>query len=232
MAKDLVLVVEDDPSMEEFYRSFFQKHGDSFNFHLRCSGEEALVFLEKHQVDLLILDWYLPALSGIDVLKRIRANSAKRDILVFMVTGVDAVGPRVLALENEADDYLSKPFVTDELLARMRGLLRRRNVAMIEHRVFCVQDLELDPSSGGVRVAGKSIDLHRKQADILAFFLKRPDMLHKASQIGEAVWGYESNSLLYHMSELRRKLGKKWGNRIETRRGEGYLLNTQIPVPE
>ncbi|MBI4375477.1 MAG: response regulator [Elusimicrobia bacterium] len=125
MAK-AVLVVEDDESMQELYDAFFKIHKDEFSYHHASTAEIALTVLSENRIDAVVLDCGLPGMSGLDLLKKIRSNKSLGDPAVFMVTAKDTLEDCVLGLNAGADDYLSKPFEEEELLARLRCLLRRR----------------------------------------------------------------------------------------------------------
>ena len=226
-----VLTVEDDPSVQEFYHSFLHiHHKDEFVLHQAGDGESALELLKRHPVDLMILDWKLPGMSGLDVLKKLRSNSATRSLLIFMVTAQTRVEDRVLALESGADDYLPKNFIADELLAHLHCLLRRRDELLDAKRSVDLEELKLDAAAGIVTVGDHRAHLFPKEIELLEIFLRRPNMVHTSAYLWDSLWGHRSSSwketLHVHVSRLRRKLGPAWHDRIQTKRGEGYILNT------
>ena len=231
MIRTRVLVVEDDVSTQEFYENFFcTLHKDEFIWHMVQSGEKSLAFLANNPIDIVVLDWNLPGMSGMEALKHIRANKATRFVLVFIVTAHTRPEEISSALEAGADDYLPKPFSDQVLLARLHSLKRRRALVFEEHKVYEIEDLRLDPAEGILHVDERQVELSGKERDLLIIFMRRSNMVHSASYLLETIWGYEPtdhHALERHISSLRKKLSKKWGVRLQSKYGEGYYLATQ-----
>lgn len=233
MPRSRVLVVEDDDRSCEYYMGFFnEKHRDEFRWALVRTGQKALeaLTLDGLPVDIILLDWSLPGMSGLEVLRRIRRHKALRSTLVFMVTAYAGLADRVKALETGADDILAKPFAEEELLARLRSLLRRQASPYCAGRVFELDGVKLDADARRLRVHGREVELQAKQAELLAVFLRHPGIIHRAYSLWSQVWRYESPSwrdtLNTQISLCRRKLGPEWGPRLECVRDEGYRLAT------
>lgn len=188
------------------------------------SGEEALALARETEPDLIILDLMLPGLDGIEVCRRLRGGLRTP---ILMLTARDAVRDKVAGLEAGADDYLAKPFVFDELVARVRALLRR--AAPEGPEVLRYADLEVDTGAREVRRGGRRIQLTAREYELLEFFLRHPRQVLTRDLIFQRVWGYdflgESNVIDVHIRALRDKLEAGGEPRlIQTVRGVGYAL--------
>jgi two-component system response regulator MprA len=188
-------------------------------------GESGLDAAVEQRPDLIILDIMLPAIDGIEVCKALR--DAGFDMPILMLTARDAVRDRVAGLDAGADDYLVKPFAFDELLARIRALLRRRVAA--EEEVLQFADLTLRPATREVTRGGRPIDLTAREFDILETFMRHPRQVLTREQLYERIWGYdfsgESNIIEVYIRYLRAKLEANGEPRlIHTVRGVGYVL--------
>jgi len=219
-----ILVVDDERAVRESLRRALELEG--YEIELADDGQEALYRLESQtEPDALILDVLMPGLDGLEVCKRLRRTGSKLPVL--MLTARDAVENRVAGLDAGADDYLTKPFALEELLARIRALLRRASEESGE--VLRFADLELDPGTREVRRDGESIELTRTEFSLLELFLRNPRQVLTRSVIFERVWGYDfgfaSNSLDVYIGYLRRKTEASDKPRlIQTVRGVGYAL--------
>jgi two-component system, OmpR family, response regulator MprA len=219
-----ILVVDDERAVRESLRRALELEG--YEIELADDGQEALYRLESQaEPDAVILDVLMPGLDGLEVCKRLRRTGSKLPVL--MLTARDAVENRVAGLDAGADDYLTKPFALEELLARIRALLRRASEESEE--VLRFADLELDPGTREVRRDGEPIELTRTEFSLLELFLRNPRQVLTRSVIFERVWGYDfgfaSNSLDVYIGYLRRKTeaGDK-PRLIQTVRGVGYAL--------
>jgi two-component system, OmpR family, response regulator MprA len=219
-----ILVVDDERAVRESLRRALELEG--YQIELAGDGSEALYRLEANgEPDAVILDVLMPGLDGLEVCKRLRRAGSRLPVL--MLTARDEVEDRVAGLDAGADDYVTKPFALEELLARLRALLRRTGAGSGELLRFA--DLELDPSTREVRRAGEAIDLTRTEFSLLELFMLNPRQVLTRSIIFERVWGYDfgfsSNSLDVYIGYLRRKT--ETGGRprlIHTVRGVGYAL--------
>lgn len=229
MKRQRTLVVEDDPAMRDFYVRFFERlQAEGFTALVVEDGERALDILRHEPVDLVLLDWNLPGISGETLLRALRAHPKTRTVGVLMVTGKCTPAEEVQALDSGADDHLAKPFDEKVLLARLRSLSRRRELAIGQHLASRFPGLDFDLDADLVRVEGRRVHLEPKEMGLLGIFLHRPNMLHTHAYLWEALWGYESDRwehrLTVAISSLRRKLGPVWGPRIQSHRTKGYVF--------
>jgi len=225
-----VLVVDDDKAVRESLRRSLEFNG--YDVAVAADGAEALAGLSAAggaaAPDVVVMDVMMPRLDGIETTRALRA--AGNDIPILVLTARDAVGDRVEGLDAGADDYLTKPFALQELLARLRALLRRAVVPVGEaDEVLSFSDLSMDIASREVRRGGRSIELTRTEFTLLEMFLRRPRRVLERSFILEEVWGYDfpttANSLEVYVGYLRRKTEAEGEPRlIHTVRGVGYVL--------
>ena len=221
-----ILVVDDERAVRESLRRALELEG--YDVELAADGQEALDRLENESEqapDAVLLDVLMPARDGLEVCRRLRRTGSTLPIL--MLTARAEVENRVEGLDAGADDYVTKPFALEELLARLRALLRRTAEASGETLRF--DDLELDPKTREVRRGGEPIDLTRTEFSLLELFLLNPRQVLTRSLIFERVWGYDfgatSNSLDVYVGYLRRKTEAGGKPRlIQTVRGVGYAL--------
>jgi two-component system response regulator MprA len=219
-----ILVVDDERAVRESLRRALELEG--YDVGLAVDGSEALEKLDAEaQPDAVILDVLMPGTDGLEVSRTLRRSGNKVPIL--MLTARAEVGDRVAGLDAGADDYLTKPFALEELLARLRALLRRTADGSGETLRFA--DLELDPGTRDVRRGGEPIELTRTEFSLLELFMLNPRQVLTRSVIFERVWGYDfgygSNSLDVYIGYLRRKTEAGGKPRlIHTVRGVGYAL--------
>jgi two-component system response regulator MprA len=219
-----ILVVDDERAVRESLRRALELEG--YEIELAADGEEALYRLESDaQPDALVLDVLMPRVDGLEVARTIRR--AGNRVPILMLTARTQVEDRVEGLDAGADDYVTKPFALEELLARLRALLRR--TADGSGEVLRFADLELDPGTREVRRGGEPIELTRTEFSLLELFLLNPRQVLTRSVIFERVWGYDfgygSNSLDVYIGYLRRKTEAGGKPRlIQTVRGVGYAL--------
>ncbi len=217
-----VLLVEDDASLARSIVAGLSDEG--FTVSRASDGDAAREALRTGDWDLVILDWWLPGPDGLEVLEEYRADRGTTPVL--FLTARDAVSDRVRGLDGGADDYLCKPFAFEELLARVRALVRRER--LVEVLVLSYRDVRVDLVTQKVERAGHVLDLTAKELTLLIFFLRHPGEVLSRTRIYPSVWGEEydfvSNTLEVHIKELRRAL-EAWGPRlIQTVRGQGYML--------
>jgi two-component system, OmpR family, response regulator MprA len=227
--KPRVLVVDDDRSVRDSLRRSLEFNGYAVS--LASDGAEALASIAGHAPDALVIDVMMPRLDGIETTKALR--SAGNDLPILVLTARDSVGDRVEGLDAGADDYLTKPFALEELLARLRALLRRIAAPAdgdgLEAEVLSFSDLSLNPATREVRRGERGIELTRTEFTLLEMFLRRPRRVLDRSFILEEVWGYDfpttANSLEVYVGYLRRKTEAEGEPRlIHTVRGVGYVL--------
>jgi len=224
-----VLVVEDEPQMAEQLRKGLEREG--YSVLVAEDGQQGLDLARNADQDLIILDWMLPKLDGREVARRLR--EAKVDARILMLTARDAANDVVDGLDCGADDYLSKPFAFEVLLARLRALARR--LPLTQPPVLTIDDLELDPAAHRVARGGVEIRLSGKEFSLLQFLMRRARQTVPRSTLIEAVWGYESsiesNTLDAFIHLLRAKVDSPPRRRlIHTVRGIGYSLREAPPA--
>lgn len=227
-----VLVVDDEPALREALQSSLEFEG--YRVGLASDGLAALETLRREPYDLVLLDVMMPRLDGLTACRRLRA--AGDHVPVLMLTARDAVGDRVSGLDAGADDYLVKPFELDELLARVRALLRRGALAAPAASdggggVLVHGDLRMDAAGREVTRAGEQLELTRTEYLLLELFMTHPRQVLTREQILNQVWGFDfepsSNSLDVYVMYLRRKTeGVGRPRLIHTVRGVGYVLRT------
>jgi two-component system response regulator MprA len=221
-----VLVVDDDRAVRDSLRRSLEFNG--YEVVLAADGAEGLVAVGAQHPDVVVVDVMMPRLDGIETTRALRA--AGNDVPILVLTARDAVGDRVEGLDAGADDYLTKPFALEELLARLRALLRRVVPDVDgENEVLTFSDLTMDVASRDVARGGRPIELTRTEFTLLEMFLRRPRRVLDRSFILEEVWGYDfptsANSLEVYVGYLRRKTEAEGEPRlIQTVRGVGYVL--------
>jgi two-component system response regulator MprA len=220
-----VAIVDDDAAIRAALGRALRM--ENYDVGLFEDGASALKAVQLRAPDAIVLDLQLPDIDGLEICRRIRRAGDTTPIL--MLTARDAVNDRVAGLDVGADDYLVKPFDLAELLARLRALLRRRNVAEGEESVLRFEDLNLNPLTREIRRGARSIELTKIEFDLLELFLQHPRQVLTRDQILDLVWGYNfdsgTNSLAVYIGYLRRKLEEGGEARlIQTVRGVGYAL--------
>jgi len=221
-----VLVVDDDRAVRESLRRSLEFNG--YDVHLANDGAEALAGIATANPDVVVMDVMMPRLDGLETTKALR--SAGNDVPIIVLTARDAVGDRVDGLDAGADDYLTKPFALQELLARLRALLRRAAPpADDEEEVLSFGGLTMNLATREVTRDGRPIELTRTEFTLLEMFLRRPRRVLDRAFILEEVWGYDfpttANSLEVYVGYLRRKTEAEGEPRlIHTVRGVGYVL--------
>jgi two-component system, OmpR family, response regulator MprA len=220
-----VLVVDDEPAVREAVERALRLEGHDVA--LAADGGQALEALDAWPADAVVLDVLMPRVDGLEACRRMRRSGDRTPVL--MLTARDAVRDRVAGLDAGADDYLVKPFALEELLARLRALLRRASPEGDQQGPLRYGDLVLDPVSHEVARGGRAIELTRTEFLLLELFLRHPRQVLTRSVIFENVWGYDfgarSNSLEVYMGYLRRKTEAGGEPRLlHTVRGVGYVL--------
>jgi DNA-binding response OmpR family regulator len=221
-----ILVVDDDPGVTDVLRRGLTYEG--FVVDTAGSGEEALALLRERSPDLVILDILMPGLDGFEVLRRLRA--ADPHLPVLMLTARDAPADQVRGLTEGADDYVVKPFTFEVLMARVRALLRRRQLEQPE--VLRYRDLALDTGTRRARRGEREIELTATEYRLLYLFLRYPERVLSKEFLMDRVWGYDfggnTNILEVYIRQLRQKLEVGGERRlIQTVRGMGYVLREE-----
>ncbi|RKT52450.1 response regulator transcription factor [Saccharothrix australiensis] len=227
-----ILVVDDDRAVRESLRRSLQFNG--YQVDLAGDGRQALESVVSQRPDAMVLDVMMPRLDGLEVCRRLRSTGD--DLPILVLTARDAVSDRVSGLDAGADDYLPKPFALEELLARLRALLRRAasDAGEPAGAVLRFADLELDPGTRDVRRGDRPISLTRTEFALLELFLAHPKQVLTRGRILEDVWGYDfptsGNALEVYVGYLRRKTEAEGEPRLlHTVRGVGYVLRETPP---
>jgi DNA-binding response OmpR family regulator len=218
-----LLVVEDEPSLLSIITKRLKEEG--YGVDSAKDGREGENYISSAEYDCIILDIMIPFQDGLTLLRKIRAKNISAPVL--LLTAKDSIDDRVTGLDSGADDYLVKPFSFDELLARVRAMLRRHKDK--KNTVLSVGDLEMDTITREVQRGGKAIELTSKEYSILEYFLRNKNRVLTKSQIAEHVWNYDfeynSNIVEVYVRYLRRKMDDEFKNKlIHTIRGGGYVI--------
>jgi two-component system, OmpR family, response regulator MprA len=222
-----ILIVDDDNRVTNALRRTLAYEG--YQVSITANGEGALSIVRTRPPDLVILDLMLPGIDGLEVCRRLRG--AGDGIAILMLTARDAIADRVAGLEIGADDYLVKPFALEELLARVKALLRRSNPPDITCEVLVFEDLELDTATRQAKRGSRLIDLSTTEYELLSIFMRNPRIVLTRSLLMDRIWGSDfeggTNVLEVYIGHLRTKLEQQNEKRlIQTVRGAGYVLRT------
>jgi len=228
-AKPLVLVVEDEAALATMLRYNLEKQG--FRVEEAADGQEALTRVSETRPDLVLLDWMLPVMSGLEVCRQLRRRPATRDLPVIMVTARSEDQDAVRGLNTGADDYITKPFNMDALLARMRALLRRSG-AVPTKGMLEFHDLQLDLAAHRVQRNDRPIHVGPTEFRLLEFFMQHPRRVFSREELLDAVWGpdihVEPRTVDVHIRRLRKAInGEGELDIVRTVRAAGYALDTE-----
>lgn len=223
-----LLVAEDERDLNRLIRKTLEKEG--YGVDACFDGEEALDYLALTDYDAVILDIMMPKKNGLQVLKYIRAN--KKNTPVLLLTARDSVQDRVTGLDAGADDYLVKPFAFEELLARIRVMLRKNSTAEIKTNIFTISDLTVDFNTQKVYRGGREINLSSREFSILRYLCMNKGIVLSRDKIEEHIWNYDyaggSNVVDVYIRYLRKKIDEGFSPRlIHTVRGAGYVLREE-----
>ena len=226
-----VLIADDEPNQLELLSFNLMQAG--FEVIRADNGQDALDKARDEKPDVMIVDWMMPLMSGVDVCRQLRADSDTRFLPIIMLSARGEEGDRTLGLDNGADDYMAKPFSPRELISRIKALLRRTKPSLMEQELS-FQDVVLNTSTMTVRRDGKPVMLGPKEFKLLATLMERPGQVYSREQLLERVWGQgvyvEDRTVDVHLSRLRKALNKSADGDdskddiVRTIRGAGYAL--------
>ena len=224
--KPHVLIVEDEAALVTMLRYNLESEG--YRVSEAVDGEEAILLVIEEPPDLILLDWMLPSLSGIEVCRRIRRNESARDVPIIMLTARGEDSDRVRGLDSGADDYMTKPFSPRELMARVRAVLRRSQPSDNERLVY--GDIEMDLARHRVQRGGRDLHLGPTEYRLLRHFLESPGRVFSREQLLDAVWGrdvyVEARTVDVHIRRLRKTLNEGGlPDLIRTVRSAGYAID-------
>ena len=228
-----ILVADDEPNQLELLT--FNLVQADYEVIRAEDGRQALDMIEEHRPDLVIIDWMMPHMSGIDVCRTLRSRAETRQLPIIMLSARDEEGDRTLGLDIGADDYISKPFSPRELISRVRALLRRAHPALSDE-VLEFHDLKFNQTTMEVTRGGHTVTIGPKESRLLATLMERPGRVLSRTQLLDLVWGHgvyvEERTVDVHVSRLRKALnsasaeGAVAPNLIHSIRGSGYALRT------
>ena len=226
-SRPYILVVEDEDALATLLQYNLDKEG--YRVGLSADGEDALVMIDEAQPDLVILDWMLPTVSGIEVCRRLRQRPQTRNLPIVMLTARGEESDRIRGLDTGADDYVVKPFSMIELCARVRAVLRRIRPGLAEDSVRH-GDIVIDRAAHRVNRAGEEVHLGPTEFRLLDHFMQHPGRVFSREQLLNAVWGsdvyVETRTVDVHIGRLRRALNReREGDPIRTVRSAGYSLD-------
>lgn len=224
--KPFVLIAEDEASVVELLR--YNLVQEDYEVGIARDGDEALLLIDERVPDLLLLDWMLPRVTGIEICRRLRARQATRNLPIIMLTARSEESDRIRGLDTGADDYVVKPFSTTELMARIRAVMRRVRPALAEDAVT-IGDITIDRATYRVTRAGEDIHLGPKEFRLLDHFMQHPSRVFSRGQLLDAAWGpdtdVEIRTVDVHVGRLRKALRQYGGNDpIRTVRSAGYAM--------
>ncbi len=229
MAKARILVIEDDLSLVEILAYNLRKEG--YEVALAHDGQSGLTRAQLMSPDLVILDVMLPLIDGMDVCRRLRADSATRDVLILMLTAKSEELDELVGLSLGADDFVTKPFSVKVLLERIKALLRRRQPEVADASVVSCQGIEVDRVRHKVTSAGRTLELTRAELRLLDTLIRQPGRAFQRKELIDAALGDDAivldRTIDVHIRALRRKLGKQ-AEVIETVRGVGYRFRDSV----
>jgi len=227
-----VLIVEDEPPLVELLSYNLEKAG--FQIHIARDGEEALLALEERKPDLILLDWMLPYVSGIEICRRIRRNPETRNVPIIILTARGEEDDRIRGLEAGADDYVVKPFSPSELVARVRAVLRRTRPAF-DKDSLTYGDITMDLTTHRVSRNDEPVDLGPTEFRLLRFMMEHPGRVFSREQLLDSVWGHdtyiEPRTVDVHIRRLRKAMNLPGTtDLIRTVRSAGYALDLKEQV--
>jgi two-component system phosphate regulon response regulator PhoB len=228
-----ILIVEDEESLTLLLR--YNLEAEGYEVETVARGDDADTRLKERTPDLVVLDWMLPGVSGIELCRRLRARPETRALPIIMLTARGEESERIRGLATGADDYVVKPFSVPELVARVRALLRRASPERVAD-VLAFGDVELDREKKRVSRAGRAVDLGPTEYRLLEFLMERPGRVFSRSQLLDGVWGSEvyidERTVDVHVGRLRKALSRgREADPIRTVRGSGYGLDDRYGQP-
>jgi len=227
--KGKILIIEDEAAIREMLGYTLMKEG--FEFEEAADVEQARPLIAKGKPDLILLDWMLPGMNGVDYARRVRNDPETRDIPIIMLTARGEESDKIRGLDTGADDYITKPFSTKELLARIRAVMRRTSQEGTG-AVVAVDGLALDPETFRVTANGNNVEISPTEFRLLNFFITHPERVYSRAQLLDQVWGQnvyvEERTVDVHIRRLRKTLAPFGFERfIQTVRSVGYRFSTQ-----
>jgi two-component system phosphate regulon response regulator PhoB len=227
--KPYVLIVEDEEPIVTLLRYNLEEAG--LEVGVATDGEEALLLIGERKPELILLDWMLPSVSGLEICRQIRRRSDTRDTPIIMLTAKSEEGDRIRGLDSGADDYITKPFSPAEVVARVRAVMRRSRPSLSEESI-AYEDVVMDLAAHRVSRSGRPIHLGPTEFRLLRYFMEHPGRVFSREQLLDAVWGHdvyvEPRTVDVHIRRLRKALnGEANKDLIRTVRSAGYALDAK-----
>ena len=226
-----ILIVDDEPGIRQMLGLTLA--GDGYQYKEAANAEEASVEVKQELPDLILLDWMLPGISGVDFARRLKRDAKTQDIPIIMLTAKGEESDKVRGLDVGADDYITKPFSTRELLARVRAVTRRAGgSAQSNSEIFNLGGISIDTQTHRVMIDNTALDLSPTEFRLLQFFVSNPERVYSRTQLLDAVWGdqayIEERTVDVHIRRLRKLLAPHgYDKYIQTVRTVGYRFSTQ-----
>ena len=226
--KPFIVIAEDETSVSELLR--YNLEAEGYETAIANDGDEAMLLLDERIPDLMLLDWMLPKISGIEICRRVRTRQETAKLPIIMLTARTEEADRIRGLETGADDYVTKPFSTNELMARVKAVLRRIRPALMDDKIR-IGDIQIDRTTHSVMRDGEDIHLGPTEFRLLEYFAQHPGRVFSREQLLDGVWGsdvyVEARTVDVHIGRLRKALMSQGGdNPIRTVRSAGYSLRT------
>ncbi|MEL6416709.1 MAG: phosphate regulon transcriptional regulator PhoB [Pseudomonadota bacterium] len=224
--KPFIVIAEDEQAVSELLR--YNLEAEGYETAIANDGDEAMLLIDERIPDLMLLDWMLPKISGIEICRRVRTRQETANLPIIMLTARTEEADRIRGLETGADDYVTKPFSTNELMARVKAVLRRIRPALMDDQIK-VGDIQIDRSTHSVARGGTEIHLGPTEFRLLEYFAQHPGRVFSREQLLDGVWGsdvyVEARTVDVHIGRLRKALMSEGGNNpIRTVRSAGYSL--------
>lgn len=226
--KPFIVIAEDEKAVSELLR--YNLEAEGYETAIANDGDEAMLLIDERIPDLMLLDWMLPKISGIEICRRVRTRQETANLPIIMLTARTEEADRIRGLETGADDYVTKPFSTNELMARVKAVLRRIRPALMDDKIR-VGDIQIDRTTHRVTRDNKDIHLGPTEFRLLEYFAQHPGRVFSREQLLDGVWGsdvyVEARTVDVHIGRLRKALMSQGGNNpIRTVRSAGYSLRT------
>ncbi|MEP1144413.1 MAG: phosphate regulon transcriptional regulator PhoB [Henriciella sp.] len=226
--KPFIVIAEDEQAVAELLR--YNLEAEGYETAIARDGDEAMLLIDERIPDLMLLDWMLPKISGIEICRRVRTRQETANLPIIMLTARTEEADRIRGLETGADDYVTKPFSTNELMARVKAVLRRIRPALMDDKIT-IGDIQIDRTTHRVTRGGRDIHLGPTEFRLLEYFAQHPGRVFSREQLLDGVWGsdvyVEARTVDVHVGRLRKALMSEGGdNPIRTVRSAGYSLRT------
>lgn len=226
--KPFIVIAEDEKAVSELLR--YNLEAEGYETAIANDGDEAMLLIDERIPDLMLLDWMLPKISGIEICRRVRTRQETANLPIIMLTARTEEADRIRGLETGADDYVTKPFSTNELMARVKAVLRRIRPALMDDKIR-IGDIQIDRTTHRVTRDNKDIHLGPTEFRLLEYFAQHPGRVFSREQLLDGVWGsdvyVEARTVDVHIGRLRKALMSQGGNNpIRTVRSAGYSLRT------